>query len=288
MPVFMPPISAVLGAPCGSLTRVARTVGQCRFLVDFAASALRNCWSDEPRDPMQTIALMRDIDAEYRSLSGLSDPRYYKIFYSRIDPAPLLVLGINPGGAPDQEDEIVSASESYFDIFEHDYVDCDYAIQRVMLPFLQNILGATPEDIRRIPKSNLAFRRSPGEDTFRQYHPMTLTAAMKEARPSLSRLIHNVQPTMILMETMKPEVFSQLYCGGETGRSIREPLMAMHRGRSVRAFQAKLMPVTCLQRSIPIVAIGHPSSRSFSTGNVWRAITNAVKSVCEEFGASCQ
>lgn len=237
---------------------------------------------------MQTIALMRDIDAEYRKLSGLSDSRYYKIFYSRIDPAPLLVLGINPGGAPDQVEEIISASDDYFDNYEHDYVDCDYTIQRVMLPFLQNILGATSEEIRKIPKSNLAFRRSPAEDSFRLYHPMTLAAAMKEARPSLSRLIHNVQPKVILLETMKPEVFSQLYCGGETGRLIRDPLMAMHRGRSVRAFQAKLMWVECLQRSIPIVAIGHPSSGSFSTGQVWGAITTAVTSVCEEFGVNSQ
>jgi hypothetical protein len=117
---------------------------------------------------------------------------------------------------------------------------------------------------------------------------MTLGAAMKEARPSLSRIVQSVQPKVILMETMKPEVFSKLYCGGELGRLIREPLMATHRGRSVRAFQAMLMPVTCLRRSIPVVAIGHPSSTSFSTGQVWSAITSAVRSVCEDFGACCR
>jgi hypothetical protein len=209
---------------------------------------------------VQTIALMRDIDAEYRQASDLDDPRYYKIFYSRIDPAPILLLGINPGGAPDQAGEIP-------------------------LPFLQQILGATRDEIRRIPKTNLAFRRSPGEDSFKQYHPMTLGAAIKEARPSLSRIICNIQPKMILMETMKPEVFSKLYCGGEHGQLIREPLMAKHRGKRVRAFQAKLMPVTCLDRAIPVVAIGHPSSTSFSAIHVWSKITGAVRSVCDEFGA---
>ena len=200
---------------------------------------------------MQTIALMSDIDTEFRKSSGLSDPRYYKIFYSRIDPAPLLVLGINPGGAPDQEEEIISASAGYFEKFEHDYVDCDYAIQRVMLPFLQNILGATSEEIRGIPKSNLAFRRSPGEDSFRAYHQLTLAAAMKESHPSMVRIIQNVQPKMILLETMKPEVFSTLYCRGESGLLIQQPLMAMHRGRSVRAFQANLMHVTCVEPQDP-------------------------------------
>jgi len=69
---------------------------------------------------------------EYRQLSGLSDPLLYKIFYSRIDPAPLLVLGINPGGAPDHPEAIISASDGYFENREHDYVDCRYSMQRVM------------------------------------------------------------------------------------------------------------------------------------------------------------
>jgi hypothetical protein len=233
---------------------------------------------------VQTIALMREIESEYRQVSGLSDSRYYKIFYSRIDPAPMLLLGINPGGAPDQAGEILSASEGYFENFEHDYVDCDYTLQRVMLPFLQQILGATCDEIRHVPKTNLAFRRSPDEDRFKQYHPMTLGAAMKEARPSLSRIIRTVEPKMILMETMKPDVFSSLYCGGDAGESIGEPLMAMHRGRQVRAFQAKLMTVICLDRTIPVVAIGHPSSTSFSRPTVWGKITGAVRSVCQDFG----
>jgi hypothetical protein len=151
--------------------------------------------------------------------------------------------------------------------------------------YAQDILRATRDEIRRVPKTNLAFRRSPGGDSFKQYHPMTLGDAMQEARPSLARIICNVQTKMILMETMKPEVFSKLYCGGATGQLIREPLMAMHRGRQVRAFQATLISVLCLGRVIPVIAIGHPSSTSFSTPPVWNEITGAVRSVCEEFGA---
>jgi hypothetical protein len=228
---------------------------------------------------------MREIDTEYRQISCLTDPRFYKIYYSRIDPAPILVLGINPGGAPDQIEPIKSASEGFFENFEHDYVDCDYPMQRVMFPFLKTILGASDDELRRVPKTNLAFRRSPGEDSFKQYHPMTLGAAMREAKPSLSRIIRNVQPKLILMETMKPELFGKLYCDGNSGRTIREPLLAMHRGSQVRAFQATLMPIVCLDRAIPVVAIGYPSSTSFSKSHVWRAITGAVRSVFEEYGA---
>ena len=140
------------------------------------------------------------------------------------------------------------------------------------------------DEIHHIPKTNLAFRRSPGEVSFQQYHSMTLGSAMKEASSSLSRIIRNVEPKMIMMETMKPEKFAALYCGGVRGRLIREPLMAMHRGKKVRAFQAQLMPVACLGRNIPVVAIGHPSSTSFSTAHVWSATTAAVRGVCQEFG----
>ena len=44
------------------------------------------------------IDLMSRLDAEFRATSGLTDRRFYKIFYSAIAPAPLLVLGFNPGG----------------------------------------------------------------------------------------------------------------------------------------------------------------------------------------------
>jgi hypothetical protein len=113
------------------------------------------------------------------------------------------LLGINPGGDPSRPENIVSASDSYFVNFEHDYLDCNYPMQGAMLPFLRYVLGASDEQIRRVPKTNLAFRRSRGEDAFKQYHSMTLPAAMEEARPALMRIVRYVQPKVILLETMK-------------------------------------------------------------------------------------
>ena len=60
--------------------------------------------------------LMKELDSEYRDRSGLTERRHYSIFYSRIPPSPLMILGINPGGnpatwtMPADADEFCSAS----------------------------------------------------------------------------------------------------------------------------------------------------------------------------------
>lgn len=73
------------------------------------------------------IALMAELDAEYRRLSGLSDRRFYSIFYSRITPSPLMILGINPGGDPATWTMSAGADEFCMG-WQHDYVDERYAI----------------------------------------------------------------------------------------------------------------------------------------------------------------
>lgn len=228
---------------------------------------------------------MRAIDSEYRAHTGFTDSRFYKIFYSRIDPAPLLVLGVNPGGDPENPSSLISASSSFFENYEHDYVDCSYTIQRMMLPLLEHVLKATPDQIRAIPKTNLAFRRSPKEDGFKKYHGMSLADGMKESKPWLERIIRHVSPKMILLETMKPERFASLYGGVEWSRAqpIADDLTANHRGAMVRAFTAKELPIGALDTTIPVVAIGHPSVGSFSKGSVWQAITASVSAVCRAY-----
>lgn len=232
-----------------------------------------------------TIEVMRAIDSEYRSHSGITESRLYKIFYSRIDPAPLLVLGVNPGGDPNDPDSLKSASKSFFEHHEHDYVDCSYTIQRMMLPMLQHVLKARADQIRRIPKTNLSFRRSPGESHFKKYHGMSLLSGMKESKPWLNRIIKHVSPRMILLETMKPEIFATLYgrFKWSDAHSIADDLRADHRGTMVRAFSAKKLHVGVLDIAIPVVAIGHPSVGSFSRPSVWGDITEAVADVCQRF-----
>lgn len=238
---------------------------------------------------MGTLETMQQIDSEYRARTGLSEARLYKIFYSRIDPAPLLVLGVNPGGDPGHPQSLISASVSFFENYEHDYVDCSYTIQRMMLPFLQHVLRASSEQIRRIPKTNLAFRRSPRESDFKKIHGMSLQTGMQESRPWLGHIIEHVNPRMILLETMKPEVFASLHgrITWSAARPIADDLRADHRGAMVRAFSARELPVNGLNTAIPVVAIGHPSVGSFARPNVWTRITNAVYGVCRSYNIAC-
>jgi hypothetical protein len=63
---------------------------------------------------------MRVMDAAFRKATGLSERRYYKIFYSHIHPFPLLVLGQNPGGETDGTDLV--ASETCFENWQHDFI----------------------------------------------------------------------------------------------------------------------------------------------------------------------
>lgn len=53
--------------------------------------------------------------------TGITDRGLYKILSSHIHNFPLLVLGYNPGGTPGA-DELMSASPSFFQNWEHDYV----------------------------------------------------------------------------------------------------------------------------------------------------------------------
>jgi hypothetical protein len=228
----------------------------------------------------ETITLMRDIERRYQLASGLRDFSQYAIFYSRIDPAPLLVLGLNPGGSP-VDDDLQVASRTFFQGFEHDYVDCAYPIQKVMLPFLMYVLAATADEIRHVPKSNLVFRRSPGENEFRALHGMTMNAGMREARQFVCEIMQHVQPRMILLEAMRHKRFADVYGGGGQGELLRDAIFARFRGQSCRIFDARMMHVECLDRIVPVVSLGHPSS--FGRLPEWPLARAATRQVCEQF-----
>lgn len=209
---------------------------------------------------MDAVALMRDIDRRYQETSGLVDRRFYSIFYSRIDPSDALVLGINPGGDPSTWKEDILASSSYYENWEHEYVDCKYAIQEPMLPFLMKVFDRSKEGIRRIPKSNLAFRRSNGVDAFEDSHGMTLTSGQNEAKPFVEEIICCVSPKVIILEGITAlTAFRRKYCSRQGTTKLGDPIHTQHYGQKVRVFCAELLDIPYLQRTIPVIAIGHPS-----------------------------
>ena len=220
-----------------------------------------------------TVKLMKLLDQQYREVSGINDPSQYKTFYSRIDPGRLLVLGINPGGDPAAWKQEVGRyypsswvtpllnGDFWFENYEHEYVDCRYPIQQVMNDFLRAILSVGNEDLRKIPKINLAFRRSPDTDSFKDLHGMTLTQGQREATPFVARILEHVAPDVVLLEGMFLDSFRRRLCQkGCHGEQLIEPLTTYWRGNDVRILAAEVLPVTCLGRSIPVIAIGHPST----------------------------
>ena len=81
------------------------------------------------------IEFMRELEEEYRTVSGANDRSEYKIFYGQAFQAPILTLGLNPGGVPAEtskdgvwkkDGSRASSSASYFERKENDILDCDW------------------------------------------------------------------------------------------------------------------------------------------------------------------
>lgn len=231
----------------------------------------------------KTIQLMKDIDKRYRATSGLDSRTMYSIFYSRIDPSQVMVLGINPGGDPASWSMDYLASQSFYENWEHEYVDCRYAIQEPMLPLLKKVLSINDDGVRRIPKSNLVFRRSPGTDDFQRIHMMSLVAAQNEAKPFLEEIISSVDPTIVILEGITTfETFKKKYCTSGSTSIVDEPLFTLHRGRQVRIYQADKATISCTNRAALLIGIGHPSS--FGTKPEFPKVVDRIKVLVSNHG----
>ena len=221
---------------------------------------------------------MRDIARRYQKASGLNERRYYSIFFSRIDPSEALVLGIKPGGDPSRWSESELASQSFYENWEHEYVDCDYPIQRAMLPLLMEVFGISKEEVRKVPKSNLAFRRATSVETFKVEQGISLDEAQREAIPFLEEMISYISPKIIILEGITTFNFFRFnYCRGESDQELGPPIFTNHRGRQVRIFLEELLFVNCLGCEIPIVAIGHPSY--FGSKPEWAIVIQRIKNL---------
>ncbi len=208
----------------------------------------------------ETTNFMKSLDEDYRQETRLNDREQYKLFYSRIEKCPILILGLNPGGDPESKN--LNASDSYFENFEHDYVDFRnnprYTIARPMYDLLTEALGGASEStIRRIPKTNLIFRRSSRLSKL----PMSSRQAASEARPYVERIIRRVMPEIIIIEGSSGFQLFQPLC-----RELRETDQAKvytPNGKSDAClYRVDVGFVTCLKREIVVVTLGHPSKFS--------------------------
>jgi hypothetical protein len=158
---------------------------------------------------------MRDLEARFRRASGLANRSDYKIYYGQVHPAPILILGINPGGAPSntnpdgrtyKDGSIAAASSSYFENDEHDILDCkwreNYGLQSLLTP----LVGGDTQLIRqKVVKTNIAFHRSAKKKD------IDIDRANAETAPFLAELISVVKPSTILLTGVSIDEFNDRF-----------------------------------------------------------------------------
>ena len=221
-----------------------------------------------------SAVFMRSLDEAYRVVSGLRERRYYSIFYSKVEPHPILILGYNPGGNPETWSESALASRSYYENSEHEYVDCHYPLATAMRSFLLSALNTTdPNRIRSIPKTNLIFRRSTNQGTL----ALSTSAGLREAKPFVETIVARCQPRLIICEgTTTLNAFEKGFCTSVSqhvdGHEITTP-NGRHRAAIYRSDTAF---VDCLGRRVVIIGIGHPSK--YAGRAEWTTVVNRASS----------
>lgn len=209
---------------------------------------------------MSTSQFMRDLEHRYQKASRLTDRRDYKIFYSEVKPAEVMVLGINPGGDPLtwEPSSYSTASRSFYEHREHDYVDCPYKAAAMMKPLLADLLGSV-DAVRDVVKTNLSFRRTPHSDdkTFRKFHGMSLRESQLEARPFLEEILAHVKPRLVILEGNILSIFKELYATG-AGRPIGNVIRTPAGRHEAVLFEAEKLTSRGIG-PITVARVGHPS-----------------------------
>jgi hypothetical protein len=221
---------------------------------------------------------MQELDERFRAASGLHERRYYSIFYSSIQRSPLLILGWNPGGNPDNWDEAQLASRTFYENGEHEYVDCYYKLAVAMRGLLMTVLEmSSPEEIRPIPKSNLIFRRSTGQGTL----PLNERAALEECRSFVEEILSRVSSSHILLEGMTTlEAFENIYCREVANELDGASIVTPNGARQARIYRADSAHVKCLGKRVTLIGIGHPSK--FSGRREWAQVIRRTCSMLEK------
>ena len=113
----------------------------------------------------------------------------FAIYYSEIIPSNLMMIGHNPGGNPARENRARNSVKSGF----HEYVNNaggseeSYKLAKIMNGYLRRLLDLNSDQIRKIPKINIVFRRSKNAAEFAQDHDgLSIWCAAKEEQPPSS------------------------------------------------------------------------------------------------------
>ena len=227
-----------------------------------------------------TTKFMSVLDADYRKETGLSARSDYSIFYSRIRPSEVLVIGYNPGGNPETWDESQLASRAFYENDEHEYVDCHYPLATAMRSFLIQSFSLPNEGrIRQIPKINLIFRRSRSQDHMGSNEKSYLS----EAKPFVERILARVAPRLIIVEgTTTLSEFGRMYCSAVSSDSRQLEITTPNGRHPARLFKAAQAVLNVTKNPIQLIAIGHPSK--YSRRPQWTQVIDRARALIQEMG----
>lgn len=153
--------------------------------------------------------VMRDIDARYQASSGLTDRRYYSIFYGPLAPFPIAVINENPGGTPENY-QVVDV-----DAGQHEYVEGRFSgkTTRNGAELLRRLLNAPNfEPVRQFQIFNRFFRRSSNSGGFSATEKRAYAA---EARPFLLECLKVVTSRLLIFGGANAAVALVKDLGGE-------------------------------------------------------------------------
>ena len=217
---------------------------------------------------MEYVEWMKNLEARYRRQSGLKDRSQYAIFYCPVRPAPILVLGINPGGDPNDvladgvrlrsnPSRRGAASAGYYENNEHSMLDCDWP-ENEIVDLLAAILGNREAIREKVVKTNLAFRRSPGTDSFKRIHGMTLNRGYQEAEQYIREIVEIAQPRLVLLEGSILRYFKRT-ANISDGVPAGDVIKTMHRGRQIDLYRAERVAIPSVSGRVVLVQLAHPT-----------------------------
>lgn len=201
---------------------------------------------------------MQGLERKFQDRSGLTERRYYKLFYSHLHPFPLLVLGHNPGGETDGTD--LNASDGYYEAWEHDYVrfreSPSYPLARPMCELLARCLGTRSANaLRQVAATNLIFRRSRDSESLM----VSETKAVTESKPCLVEMIRTVAPKVVLLiSTDAYKIFIKHYCVDV--KSDPDSQIFTPNGRYPAClYRSATARVVTLGKEVRLLGVAHPS-----------------------------
>ena len=207
---------------------------------------------------------MKDLETGFQSTTGLPNRSFYKIFYGQIRPAPILTLGINPGGDPantnpdgyrHKDGVLAAASPSFFENNEHGILDCEWkeniGLRKVFIP----LLGHDSKRIRNeVVKTNLAFRRSAKATQIQKQK------AIDESAPFLAEIIDVVRPKLVVLTGPKISTFTDRFA--HSSMIVAEP--EKDPGVKQTVFAASNVVLQGSEMEMLVVQIAHASQFSWT------------------------